>query len=160
MQKQDVIYLIVNSVYNTIIIIINKIALAKGWMIRRIKYSVQYFFLAELVFFFVSGCSITGEVLKPKESIAVYAESLFKRQNLLTQQLMMLPEEDMTLADEESVYQAEIQMHDACRLLNEYASRDMEGKAMSVFFRTRVKNSFKSCEEGVKNMESVLQLIE
>ncbi len=69
---------------------------------------------------------------------------------------MMLSEEDMTSADEEIIFQAELQMHDACHLLNEYANREMEGKGMSVFFRRRVKNSLKTCDESVKNMESVL----
>ena len=129
-------------------------------MVKQIKYSIQYFLLALLVFFLLSGCSITREALNSKERIAVYAESLFKRQNVLTQQLMMLSEEDMTLADEEIVFQAELQMHDACRLLNEYANREMEGKGMSVFFRRRVKNSLETCDESVNNMESVLMEID
>ena len=72
---------------------------------------------------------------------------------------MMMSEEDMTLADEEIIFQVELQMYDACHLLNEYADREMEGKGMSVFFRTQVKNSLNTCEESVKNMESVLMEI-
>ena len=102
---------------------------------------------------------MTGGTLDSKESIAIYAESLFKRQNSLTQQLIMLSEEDMTSADEEIIYQAELQMHDACHLLNEYVNRKMEEKSMSFFFRRRVKNSLKVCEERVINMESVLMEI-
>ena len=129
-------------------------------MVKQIKYSFQYCLLALLVFFFIPGCSMTGETLNSKESISIYAESLFKRQNSLTQQLMMLSEEDMTSTDEEIIYQAEIQMHDACHLLNEYANREIEEKGMSVFFRRRVKNSLNTCEESVKNMESVLMEID
>ena len=129
-------------------------------MVKQIKYSIQYFLLALLVFFLLSGCSITREALNSKERIAVYAESLFKRQNVLTQQLMMLSEEEMTLADEEIVFQAELQMHDACHLLNESANRENEGKGMSVFFRRRLKNSLKACEESVNNMEAVLMEID
>jgi hypothetical protein len=127
-----------------------------GWMITKIKYCL----IPLLVFFLLSGCSISRNVLNSKERISVYAEALFKRQNILTQQLMLLSDEDMTLADEETVFQAELQMHDGCHLLNEYANREMEGKKMNVFFRRRVKNSFKACEEGVKNMESVLMAVE
>ncbi len=72
---------------------------------------------------------------------------------------MFLSEEDMTLADEESIYQAETEMHDACHLLNEYVNRKMEEKSMSFFFRRRVKNSLEACEERVINMESVLMEI-
>ena len=128
-------------------------------MVKQVKYSFQYFLLPLLVFFLLSGCSITSKALNSKERISIYAESLFKRQNSLTQQLMMMSEEDMTLADEEIIFQAELQMHDACHLLNEYADREMEGKGMSVFFRTQVKNSLNTCEESVKNMESVLMEI-
>ena len=127
-----------------------------GWMVTKIKYCL----IPLLVFFLLSGCSITRNVLNTKERISVYAEALFKRQNNLTQQLMLLSDEDMTLADEEIIFQAELKMHDGCQLLNEYANREMEGKKMNVFFRRRVKNSFKACEEGVKNMESVLMAVE
>jgi len=129
-------------------------------MVKLIKYSFQYFLLALVVFFLLSGCSITGETLSSKERITVYAELLFKRQNVLTQQLMMLSEEDMTSADEETIFQAELQMHDACHLLNEYANREMEGEKTSVFFLRRVKNSLKTCDENIKNMESVLMEID
>ena len=129
-------------------------------MVKQIKYSFQYLLLTMLVFFLLSGCSLTKGALNSKERISIYAESLFKRQNSLTQQIMMLSEEDMTSADEEVIFQTEIQMHDACHLLNEYANREMEERTMSVFFRRRVKNSLKTCEESVKNMESVLMEID
>jgi len=129
-------------------------------MVKQIKYSFQFFLLAFLLFFFISGCSMTAGALNSKESISIYAESLFKRQNSLTQQLMMLSEEDMTSTDEEIIYQAELQMHDACHLLNEYADLERDGRKVSVFFLTRVKNSFKACEKGVKKMESVLMEID
>ena len=128
-------------------------------MVKQIKYFIQYILLPLLVFFFLSSCSITSKAFNSKERISIYAESLFKRQNSLTQQLMMLSDEEMTLADEEIIFQAELQMHDACHLRNEYANREMEERAMSVFFRRRVKNSLKTCEESVKNMESVLMEI-
>ena len=108
----------------------------------------------------LSGCSITGDALSSKERITIYAESLFKRQNVLTQQLMMLSEEDMTSADEEIIFQAELLMYDACHLLNEYANREMEGEKTSVFFLRRLKNSLKACDESVNNMESVLMEID
>ncbi|MCK5190675.1 MAG: hypothetical protein KAR12_11540 [Methylococcales bacterium] len=98
--------------------------------------------------------------MKSTESISEYAELLFKQQNRLTQQVMMLSEEDISPEEEEKISQAELQMHDACHLLNEYANREMEGKGMSVFFRRRLKNSLKACEESVNNMEAVLMEID
>ena len=71
----------------------------------------------------------------------------------------MLSEEDMTLADEEIIYQAELQMYDACHLLNEYANREKEEKKSSIFFRNRLRNSLKICEESVKNMDFILMEI-
>jgi hypothetical protein len=104
----------------------------------------------------LTDCSVIGTPYKSKQSIAEYAELLFKRQNFLTQQVMMNFDEDIALIDQERIAQAEEQMHDACYLLVEYANREMEGKKMSVFFRRRVKKSFDSCDESVKHLEAIL----
>ena len=111
----------------------------------------KYCFLTFLVASFLISCSIANKPFKAKDNVAEYAESLFMQQNALTQQVIMLFSEDIALADEDKVSQAELQMHDACYLLIEFANREMEGKKMSVFFKRRVKNSFKACDESIKN---------
>ncbi len=105
------------------------------------------------MFLFLTNCSI---VEKRFNANIEYAELLFKKENGLTQQLMMLSDEELSLADEESISQAELKMNDDCQLLNESVNRRMEGKSMSFFFRRRVLNSLDACEESVKNMEAVL----
>lgn len=129
-------------------------------MIAWIEKKSRIIFLPILICFLLPGCTTFGDTFKSKQSIFEYAELLFKRQNFLTQQVMMLFEVELNENNEKKVYQAELEMHDACHLLNEYANREMEGKKMSVFFRKRVQGSFDSCEEKVKNMESTLQLID
>ncbi len=129
-------------------------------MITWIEKKIIIIFLPILICFQLTGCMTLGESFKVKQSISEYAEQLFKRQNFLTQQVMMLFEVDITEENEKKVYQAESQMHDACHLLNEYATREMDGIKMSVFFRKRVQSSFDQCEETVKKMESILGQIE
>ncbi len=122
------------------------------WIVRQLN----YFFLVIFVLL-LADCSVIEKPFRSTESIAEYAELLFKRQNYLTQQVMMLFDEEIALADEERISEAELQMHDACFLLVEYANREIDGKKMSVFFRRRVKNSFKYCDNRVKNLKSILK---
>ncbi|MFW5442807.1 MAG: hypothetical protein ACKE51_00670 [Methylococcaceae bacterium] len=124
-------------------------------IVKQSKHTFQYCFLSLIFSFLLASCTVVRTSFQSNESVVEYAELLFIRQNFVTQQLMMV-DEDLTFVVEENVSQAELQMYDACHLLNEYARREMEGGKMSVFFRRRVKNSFKGCDEQVENMESLL----
>lgn len=126
-------------------------------MIALILKQIRYCFLPLIMSFLITGCSIVGESIKSKGNISIYAELLFKRQNLMTQQVMMLFEEDITESDDIKISLAEEQMHEACHLLNEYANREAEGKSSSLFFRRRLQKSFKDCEEKVIQLELVLK---
>ena len=126
-----------------------------AWIVKYIKSYFSPFFIS----FLLVGCSSFGQSFKSTESISEYAELLFQRQNTLTQQVMMLSEEDVSQG-EEKIYQAELQMHDACHLLVEYANREIDGKKMSVFFRRRVKNSLDGCGESIKEMELIFMEID
>jgi len=95
-----------------------------------------YYFLPLLCL--LNACGLVEKTFKPNNT-AEYAELLFKRQNLLTQQLMMLFDEDFTEAEIDILSQAELEMHDACRLLNELANRELEGKKLSIFFKKGYK---------------------
>lgn len=120
------------------------------WGVKLAKYS--------LIVFLLTGCGLVEKPFSATDNIAEYAESLFMHQNALTQQLIMLIDEESSLseADEELILQAELQMHDACQLLNEYANREIDGQRMSVLFKRRVQKSFKACESRVTHLESVL----
>ncbi len=89
-----------------------------------------------------------------------YAEELFKKQNQVTYQVMMLLEDELSIADEDMLSLAELKMHDKCSLLNEMANYEMEGRKVSLYFKSQVKSSFKPCEQSLKEVELILQQLE
>jgi hypothetical protein len=101
----------------------------------------------------MAGCGLV-EAITHKQALTVYAEDLFRRQNKLTSQLMML---DSTVENEEALYQAEMAMHEACKLLNDYARYQMEGKSLGILFKRRVKNSLPACEDAIVELEECLE---
>ena len=115
-------------------------------------------FIAVLTFFLLTGCSLLGVSSTSKATISEYAEALFMHQNKLTQEVMMIPENEIILseANEKALFQMELEMHDACRLLNEYANREIEGKKMGVLFKRRVQKSFATCAKRVENLQRML----
>ncbi len=121
---------------------------------------MQKILLGLVVSLLLVGCTVVKRPFKYKDHTIEYAESIFRRQNQATQQVMLVLEEEPTDDEEERLSVAELQMYDACQLLNEAANREMEGKAISLYFQGQVKHSFKACDESVKNMESVLRLIQ
>ncbi len=118
------------------------------------------FLLALVIMILLVNCTIVQKPFKFKDHAVEYAESIFRRQNQATQQVMILLEDDLTTEEEERLSEAELQMYKACHLLNEAANREMEGKNISVYFQGQVKLSFKACDESVKNMESILRNLE
>jgi len=97
--------------------------------------------------------------LELKGDAIEYAELLYKRQNQVTLEVMMLLEEELTLAEEDRLSDAELQLHNKCQLLNEMAVYEMRGKDVSFYFQGKVQRSFKACDESVKNLESILNQI-
>lgn len=122
-----------------------------AWIVKNRKLS-----LVLLVAGLLANCSIAQKPLKIKDYMTEYGESIFKRQNQATQQFMLL-EEDLSLTEQERFSEAELRMYNACHLLNEAASREMEGKKISIYFQGLVRNSLKACDESVKNMELMLK---
>lgn len=88
------------------------------------------------------------------DEIAKYAESVFRRQNAVTSRIMMSMDEN--LAGDGRLHKAEVAMYDACRLLNEYSSREINGEPMGVMFKRRVRESIKDCDESIKRVEVIL----
>mgnify|MGYP000701022870 CR=1 FL=1 len=129
-------------------------------MIALITKNQKYFYIALIMPVFLASCTLVKKPFELKEHAVEYAEALFKRQNQATQRVMMLLEEDITLAEEESLSEAELQMYDDCQLLNEVANREIEGKAVSLYFQRQVQNSFEGCDDSVKNMEQLLKQVD
>ncbi len=101
----------------------------------------------------LSGCAVV-ESIGHTEALAAYAESVFRRQNAMTTAVMMLYEDE--IPEESELSRAETAMYDACRLLNEYSTREMEGESMGVLFRRKVKASLKACDQSIQTLESLL----
>jgi len=100
-----------------------------------------------------NGCVFIESIAQDDE-LAAYAESVFRRQNSITSTIMMMSEDD--IVDEKQLTQAEMKMYEACRLLNEYSSREMDGESMGVLFRRKVKFSIKGCDESIQKVEAIL----
>ncbi len=101
----------------------------------------------------IPACSLIDAITHEQE-LTVYAENLFRRQNELTSELMML---DSGSDDENEIYQAELRMHEACKLLNDYAQSQMEGKSMGILFKRRVKNSLPACDDAIQDLEDAIE---
>lgn len=120
------------------------------------KYFFPPFFFYVFIIFLLTSCSLKQDLLKSNKDIVDYAEFVFKRQNLVTQRLMMLYDVEIPHLVADKIYLSELHMHDACHLLNEYTNREIEGRTMTVFFRRQVKNSLGNCDESAAKMELIL----
>jgi len=122
--------------------------------------NIKYCFLTLLISTLLVNCSVVKKPFAYKGKEIEYAESLFKRQNQVTQQVMILLEDEIALDDEEMVSDAELKMHDACHLLNDIANRERNGEEMSLYYQRQAHSSFIGCDQAVKAMETILKEIE
>ncbi len=104
-----------------------------------------------LLLFTLNGCATFGYT-----STADYVEAVFKRQNAITTQVMMLTDIALSAEDEAELMQVEAQMQQDCRLLNAYAIKEMNHQSTSLLFKKRVKDSAEACDESVDELESLL----
>ncbi len=114
---------------------------------------MKQWLMALLLMAMMPACSLVDAVTHEQE-LTVYAENLFRRQNELTSQLMML---DSLSDDDNEIYQAELRMHEACKLLNDFAQYQMEGKSIGILFKRRVKNSLPECDEAIQELEECIE---
>lgn len=111
-------------------------------------------YAAMLLIIFYQGCAELGAIRR-KDQVAEHAEAVFRRQNALTSRIMMSADEAMQ--DDTRLYEAEMKMHDACKLLNEYSTREIEEKPLGMLFKRRVRASIKACEDSIRAVESALE---
>jgi len=126
-------------------------------MIARKAKNQQIYFTMLISSLLLASCTVVQKPFELKQHATEYAETLYKRQNLATQQVMFLLEEDISAEEEEQLSDAELEMYQACELLNEVASREQEGEAISLYFKKQVQGSFNACDDSVKKMELLLQ---
>jgi len=83
-------------------------------------------------------------------------EEIFRLQNQITSEVMMLLEND-EIKKPETLLQAEQHMQRACADLNEYVSRDIDGLSSGLFLRRRVEKSAIDCEQAAMAIRPLLR---
>lgn len=119
---------------------------------------------AMMVTSFLVGCSIPfrggyGENDQSKEEFIRYVESVFKFQNQMTSDVMMLLESSDDLSRYEKVLLAEQKMHEVCKPLNEYAARENDGLSIGLLLKRRVEKSAVACDKAAQQVNSYLKAL-
>ncbi len=109
----------------------------------------------------LSACTVPilggyGANGQSREDFTHYVEGVFRLQNSMTSEIMLLLETDDT-GNHEALSQAEQHMQEACGPLNEYASRDIDGLNIGLFLRRRVEKSAIDCEQAAQKVKLLLE---
>ncbi|MDD2864636.1 MAG: hypothetical protein PHC99_07910 [Methylococcales bacterium] len=94
-----------------------------------------------------------GEDNQTLEAFTQRVENVFKLQNSMTNAVML-----MEVEPSDVILEAEKAMHTACKPLNEYASREMEGLSSDFALQKQVEQTAVSCERAAKQLQSLLSL--
>ena len=84
-------------------------------------------------------------------------EGVFRLQNKMTSEVMMLQEGDVDAKAYEAILQAEQVMEKNCNYLNEYVSRDIDGLSKGLLLQRHVEKSVLDCETATQNVEALLK---
>jgi hypothetical protein len=103
----------------------------------------------------LNGCSLFQDMVE-QDNIAQYGEAVFRKQNEITSQIMMLSEAELSKEQYQKLQQAESQMQKNCQLLNEYASREMDKSSIDLVFKKRVRDSIENCDLSIQQIEHTL----
>jgi hypothetical protein len=110
----------------------------------------------------LSGCAIPflgyGANGQSREEFGRHVEEIFRLQNKMTSQVMMLLESD-DVKNPDVLLHAEQHMEQICGPLNEYASRDIDGLDIGLFLQRSVEKSAIDCEQAAREVESLLTLL-
>ncbi|WAK02908.1 hypothetical protein [Methylobacter sp. YRD-M1] len=110
----------------------------------------------------LSGCATPfgggyGANRQSKEEFARYVEDVFRLQNSMTSEVMMLTESENDLQNHVTLIKAEQHMHKICAPLDEYASRDSDGLSVGLLLSHNVEKSAVDCERAARQVESLLK---
>jgi hypothetical protein len=113
-----------------------------------------------LISLMLSGCTLPflggyGPKGQSREEFTRYVESVFRLQNSMTSEIMLLLEND-NFKNHEALLEAEQHMQQVCGPLNEYASRDMDGLSIGLLLRRSVEKSAMDCEQAAQKVKSLL----
>jgi hypothetical protein len=105
----------------------------------------------------LSACAIGryGSEGRSREEFAKYVENVFRLQNKVTSQIMILTDSGNSHL-QEPLSRAEQRMQEMCSSINEYAARDIDGLNISFFLRRRVEKSAEDCEKAAQEVETLL----
>jgi hypothetical protein len=108
----------------------------------------------------ISGCTSPlfggyGAEGRTREEFARYVEEVFKLQNHVTSQMMILMENG-DINSQQSITKAEQHMQEKCSPINEYASRDIDGLNISFTLRRQVEKSAEDCDKAAHELKSLL----
>jgi hypothetical protein len=104
--------------------------------------------------FSIWGYGPDGQTLEEFER---RVETLFRLQNRMTSEVMVLQSDSTDPQQHEPIIVAEQVMEKNCSYLNEYASRDIDGLSKSILLRRRVENSVVDCEKSARKVEELLK---
>lgn len=91
-----------------------------------------------------------------REEFEHRVEAVFRLQNRMTSEVMVLQEGDVASKDQDAILQAEQVMQKNCSDLNEYASREIDGLNKSLLLQRRVESSVVDCENSAHKVEALL----
>lgn len=109
----------------------------------------------------ISGCTIPffsgyGANSQSREDFEHHVEEVFRLQNQLTSEVMMLLESDESPKNDD-LMRAEQRMQQVCADLIEYASRDIDGLSSDIFLSQRVEASAIDCERAALELKPLLK---
>jgi hypothetical protein len=85
-------------------------------------------------------------------------EAAFRLQNRMTSEVMVIQSDGTDPQQHEPIFQAERVMEKNCHDLNDYVSRDIDGKSKSFLLLRRVQDSVSACETSAKKVEELLEM--
>jgi hypothetical protein len=122
-----------------------------------------YFFRLPILvlIYLLAGCSwpwvgkIGGTGLS-KEAFARYVEEVFRFQNRMTSEVMMLTAMDED-DDFSGLLKSEQRMQRVCAPLNEYVSRDIEGLGSGLSLQRQVVKTALDCDRAAHEVDRLLK---
>ena len=105
----------------------------------------------------ISGCAVGyGANSQSREDFEHHVEEVFRLQNKMTSEVMMLLESDQ-VKNPELLTLAEQHMQQICADLNEYVSRDLDGLGSGILLSQRVEKSAIACEQAASMIKQLLK---
>lgn len=110
----------------------------------------------------LQGCALFsiggyGPDGQSREDFEQRVEAVFRLQNRMTSEVMMLQEGDGATDHHEAIFQAERLMEKNCSYLNEYVSRDIDGLRKGLLLQRHVEKSVVDCETAAHSVEALLK---